>query len=300
MKTKVNEDGSIEKSITVVSRDSITNIDELDIPIDESWEIETEKDSSTSNYILTATKKFDSVSDLLDNFYANPNGIIIEVNLAKKGRWFYTYYEYEEIFEKINPFNALKVEDYLTEDEMEQLTSHEISESLSEKLGKYILDSAFEEFFLGIKKIVAGNDLDTLILEKNKSELKNCLEEEEIECINLKIESFYNSDNINNVNDQVTDLYSKLEKKVDVLIPEGSNFKHYIDMPGLIISTNAESIEGSVAGWTFNSENFTYIDYKMKVESRVTNIWMMILTGAIVLILLALLLVPRFRKKIKH
>ncbi len=47
------------------------------------------------------------------------------------------------------------------------------------------------------------------------------------------------------------------------------HFTVNVEMPGTIVKTNADKVEGNRATWTFNSERFRDADYEMKATSRV-------------------------------
>ncbi len=298
VKTIVNEDGSIEKIIKIESRDEIKNLNGLFFNIDSTWTIKHEKDSVTSSYTTIARRKFDSVSELIDK-YGSPYGVVIEVNLTRRFRWFYTYYEYEEIIEKTNPFNAIKVEEYLTAEEYKELEIGEISEALSDKLNNYLQASAFEELLNKLKKLFGTNNLDTTRLNISRDKLTGLFEvDDEPEWLYKNLESIYADEDISGMFEQITGIYNLMEKKAErIFLSVGSNFGYEIELPGLILETNAKSLTGSTGYWKFDTENFTYIDYRMHILSRKANVWAMITTGGAVVTFIALLLVPVFRRR---
>lgn len=299
IKTIVYEDGSIEKIIKVSSRDKITDYNSLFFRVDDSWEIEQEQDSSTSGYVLTAKRKFASVQELIEK-YGSPHGVVMEVNLARKFRWFYTYYEYEEIIERTNPFNAVKVEDYLSAAEYKELTSGgEISESLSDKLNEYLQASAYKELLDNLSALFERSGLDPKLLRESEGELIGLFEDDnELEFILDRLNNIYPPSEISKLEKEIGGIYNELEKKAERIFTNvGSEFSYNIELPGLILETNAQSIEGTSGYWKFDTENFTFVDYRMHIESRKANVWTMIATGGLVIGLIALLLVPSLRKR---
>ena len=75
------------------------------------------------------------------------------------------------------------------------------------------------------------------------------------------------------------------------------NYKNEVTIPGIILSTNAKTIEGNKAVWEFDENRFCYVDYKMVVKSRAVNVWAFIVSGVIVLAVIVLLIIPKFKKK---
>jgi hypothetical protein len=65
-------------------------------------------------------------------------------------------------------------------------------------------------------------------------------------------------------------------------------------MPGVIIATNASEVRGTTVVWRFTHEHLALMDYPMHVESRVINLWAIIVTALVVLCALA---VPAFLRR---
>jgi hypothetical protein len=74
-------------------------------------------------------------------------------------------------------------------------------------------------------------------------------------------------------------------------------FTNEIIMPGIVISTNAGTLEASKGTWKFSSDRFRCTDYTMTIESRTSNQWTVYATGGIVLIVIFLLLLPKLKRK---
>jgi hypothetical protein len=63
-----------------------------------------------------------------------------------------------------------------------------------------------------------------------------------------------------------------------------------VTLPGIILDTNAPEVKGNTATWKLGVDQLSLLDYEMRVESRTVNVWATILTGAVVLLLVALLI----------
>ncbi len=77
----------------------------------------------------------------------------------------------------------------------------------------------------------------------------------------------------------------------------GESFTHLAVMPGVIISSSSSTVQGNTVSWEFDSDLFNERDYTMTVESKKVNKGPVIVTGAVVLFLLAGLVAGMMRKK---
>jgi hypothetical protein len=299
VKTKVNEDGSIEKTVEVVSRNVIHDYYNLSIPLNESWTITQEKDSVDDVYRLVAKRKFDDVVELIDE-YGSPGGTVIEVNHAIRGRWFYTYHEYEEIIEAANPFTTLKVEDYLTTIEYEQLKSGVISEELEERLDTYLSHAMIDDFTESLKKKMNVSIMNEVLWDNLKAELIKCIDsDDEVDCFVSKINEYYDGIEEHKLIELVGAIVGKIENRAEKFMLIDGEYIFSFQLPGLILETNSEAIEGPTVSWKFSSDNFAYTDYRMFAESRVINLWNFIITGFSLLVLSALLIYASIAKRNK-
>ena len=299
VKTKVNEDGSIVKTIEIVSRNKINNLENLAIPIDASWTMEQIKDTSTDTYKLTAQKTFNDVSELIGQ-YGSPGGVVIEVNHSISDKWFYTYHEYEEIIESANPFTKLSVQDYLTEDEYNALASGTINETLDEKLEDYFSAAMMEEFIYLLKQKLNEYNVKLELIDLLKDDFVKCLEsDDEMICITKVLSEKYPQLDPAAILELTEKIGRHIEAETEKTFSLNGDYNYVFDMPGIILSTNASAVEGSSVSWKFSGENFTYIDYRMFAESRVANLTKMILSGVLGSLLILLLIIAIIYKRKK-
>ena len=93
------------------------------------------------------------------------------------------------------------------------------------------------------------------------------------------------------------DLYSigvEATKRMEVSDRAEGEYVNTVVMPGVIIATNASEVRGTTVVWRFTHEHLALMDYPMHVESRVINLWAIIVTGLVVLSALA---VPAFLRR---
>jgi hypothetical protein len=126
--TRVNRDGSIFRQYRVRGDSAKIFDGSLMIPsgsewkISHSWGPKNEKDtlSGEKQYVYEASRTFGSIDEVRDWLDTDTSIGTIKpiVGLKKKFRWFYTYYEYSEVYPMTFPFQKIPVDSFLTD--MEQ------------------------------------------------------------------------------------------------------------------------------------------------------------------------------------
>lgn len=297
----INEDGSIDRTVSVnTNKESVPGLS-FYVPFDSSWVI-TVNDSGrgSEGVIYTAKKHFDSVIDLI-NEYLEKGKIEVEINLSKKERWFYTYYEYEEIYKAYSPFKKLSLKEYLTEKEYVDYLAGSTSDTLSGKLEKFMMKNIVQDF---IEYLITKTDQlnDPMLTGEKILQKSNELTDSLIQIdgtpgeVLKHLEKIFDTKAVYKLEDDVKSKIKEYEQKFEFIQSAEGEYTHEIVMPGLILSTNANELEGSTARWTVNSERFLYADYPMVVESRVANVWAMWVTGVVVFVIILLLVVPKLRR----
>jgi len=125
--TTVNRDGSVIRKYTVKGDSAEIFDGSLMIPSGPEWKIKQgmdNRDDATSveksKYVYEASRTFGSIDKLRDWLDTDTSIGTIKpvVSLKKKFRWFYTYYEYSEVYPMTFPFQKIPVDSFLTD--MEQ------------------------------------------------------------------------------------------------------------------------------------------------------------------------------------
>ena len=68
------------------------------------------------------------------------------------------------------------------------------------------------------------------------------------------------------------------------------SYKNEVSMPGILLTSNSKKIEGNQVFWEGRSNR--YFDVVMSAESRMVNLWTMIVTSIVCLGLIIGLLLP--------
>jgi len=299
--TIIKPDGSCERIFVTKSKKGQGEFKNraVSINIDETWNTYEELIEPDS-VIGLASKLFDSVADMNEEL-KEISKFRIDVKLDKEFRWFYSHLTYTEIYYSMNPFNNILIEEFLSKEELEQLKRGEFGDSLKIRLEKYLLQNMYVEFFNSLESLVKEKGFDEInvsILRNKIDEFDKLVQEKEGSFPNnfMKYaEDLLKTKRIWELEKSITEIEEEIGNKYD-LIYEG-DYTNEVVVPGLIINTNANNIEGNKVTWTFNADRFTFLDYEMVVQSRVTNLWAMIVTGGVVVLLVILLITPKVRKR---
>ena len=143
-----------------------------------------------------------------------------------------------------------------------------------------ILVAGKEEFYQALIPATEETDDDELtpVILKIGKEIY------ETEAVELLIDS------IEEFNQDLLEYMAFDEKATD------ESYKYIIVMPGLIYDSNSSEIQWNSVTWEFSPSDFSYADYEMWVESRVTNrtaVWI----SVILLIFLVTLAVVLFLRR---
>jgi len=304
--TKVNSDGSCER-ILIVEGDSTEIINyAYPIPSDSTWNAE-----ETGSNEMTLSKSFKRVSDLNKHLASAPDSALkIEVALNKRFRWFYTYIRYQEVYKPFNKFSHIPLTDYLTEAEIDSFHLGEGDSEIEDKVESWYLDNMKEEVYEALFRSARAmnNPLLTIeLIQEKKTALFSAFDEEDFD-------SDTKSELVNSVLEACEKVYGtrtvwKLEKNLSELVQTTwekyyftmyvgtEDYENIVTMPGLILDTNSEEIDGNNVTWDIEWQNFLYKDYEMWAESRIVNKWAIVITGIILLIIIIGLLTAVIRRR---
>jgi len=302
--TKINRDGSCERTVFVESvKDTASPI-----PVykDKTWNVRVEGDSEK---VYVASKKFDDVNQM-NNEYRDPNEFGIDIKFEKKFRWFYTYFDYKETYKSYFPFKNISLDSFLTKEEYAQYEKGDTSKAFKKRLDEFLTRNIFEEFY---------EQLVDSVRSLNDSSLPvNAFLVKKVEFINWLTDPTKNLKGLD-ILDKIHDIRKYLEKNIGLKLNDnlerqmdgishsigqkfqsmmdGGKYINEISMPGIILNTNANTVEGNIVSWKFDQDKFCYTDCTMTVESRIANTWATYATGGVLIVLVALLILPRLRRK---
>jgi hypothetical protein len=322
VRTTISPDGSIERviSLKLPSRELPKNV--FPAPADSTWSVEwKEIREKEDKFEYIATKKFQNPDDFRREYAAprDTGAIGLRVSVEKKFEWFFTYIEYTEAYTYRNPFGYVPISDYLTRQEIERFQRGEENDTLKQQVKRWNDREEFEEVYRSlVAEAVRRNDPDlpaSLLMEKKEEcfaqiealdSTKSGVDENAADSSQQKIDipqyaiahfaRVLGTPAILKYLPVARQAVAVMEQKESKIIhPDGWNYS--VQMPGLILETNSNEVEGNAASWKFGLDQVKVGEYVMHASSRVTNIWTFVVTGfpALLVILGALRL--SFRRK---
>jgi len=315
--TKVNEDGSLNKSIVLEktsgdhARDNILGVNEA-----HGWKVAIEKlpDSTQSKeeneFRIQFEKEFKSVDDV-NKELDNPIDTLFHVHstFEKRFRWFYTYLYYSETIRPINRFKLESPDDYFNQEDnafIDRLPGEGKSitkadsvflNSLNEKIGTTFVNMAiFREQYDILTKAIQQSGLDkkwvdTLNLEYIYNHIEDMKTDPQF------AEKMADSLKIPLQKPKSSQLFAELSKDFNSRLAfmnfaNNGKYLNIIEMPWEVVQSNADSVSGETLYWRPLVTKFAYRDYTMFAECRKLNWWAVFSSGAI-LALTAILFVVK-------
>ncbi|MBA4407099.1 hypothetical protein C0389_07490 [bacterium] len=297
--TKINSDGSCERIIIAKVDSSRIFNGGFFIPHDKSWDLQHKTLGKDTQKVFIVHKNFDDVNKINDE-YKGKNKVGIEIQFEKKFRWFFSYLTYKETYKSFNRFNRIPVRSYLTKEEYKLFEAGDTSKTLKKKIDHYVEENILEEFYLQLIESVR-KEKDSVwldLLSARKEVLLDSLKggSGKTESIMRTLQNVLGVERVAMHKQNIELIMQNINSKLESMSGIDGDYTNEVIMPGIILNTNAATLEGNKATWKFNQDKFCILDYVMVVESRVSNIWTIYVTGGIIVIIIGLLILPRFRK----
>jgi hypothetical protein len=251
------------------------------------------------------------VSELNAELAGTPDSTIkIEVKLHKRFRWFYTFLRYEETYKPYSPFSLIPLSDSLTEEEITAFHLGEENSDLEDKVEAWMQANVIEEIYAAVIESLKETNHPSLsidVMSTNKDLFYSTLIEDELDLDSLDelvkyilelCEGYYGSKTVWVLEEQFLPKAKVVWDKLNFLEDLWTDhYENYVTMPGLILDTNSEEIDGNTVSWELVHQYFLVKDYTMWVESRVVNRWALVVTGIIVSVAFILLIVALLRSR---
>jgi hypothetical protein len=310
--TTVHPDGSFLRIVEVSQSDS-TSVPEsaFRIPKDSTWTVEIKRVHKDSNvFIYRAEKYFKTLHDI--NAYFNcetdtVKKINSQIYFDKRFRWFFTYFDYREVYPAYNPFKLVPIKSLLTEEEFNDYQAKGDSSIYKEKFEQWTMRAIFEEFY---QVLIAGADrlknpqLTRTLIEAKKEELFSSLmkaidqKDSQLKDLLKVCEGILKTSAVWQLEPDLNKCQKSIQKKLEFwsAVDEDS-YTNKVIMPGLLMDTNAAKMEGNQVIWEIEHGQFFNSDLEMKAVSRITNQWTIYVTIGLCVIILGALAVTMMRKQ---
>jgi hypothetical protein len=303
IKTKINPDGSCERIVIVKEAKKLSDVKDVafPVPIDTSWTIRFEKLAGDTQSSFIAQKTFSDVNQL-NNEYMKEGKVRLEIKFEKRFRWFFTYFTYQETYKWFFPFQHISLSSFLTPEEYASYKKDDTSKALQKRLEEFKFENIFEEFFSQLVDSIQNLHDPALppsaFIEKKEALRKNMMESGKPPDIAKMLETVMGMKLSKERKRYIESLSDALEKSITKRLPDDASgdYTNEVTMPGIILSTNARTVEGNTVQWKFDGEAFTLEDYTMSVESRVANPWATYVTAGGVVVIVVVLVITRLRR----
>lgn len=226
-----------------------------------------------------------------------------EENVVRRFRWFYTYYDYSAIFKGLNPRLPLPLEGYLDENRRELFfrggtvppgwngiemylvlddVNHRFAEWYSDAV--YIVMCDIFEPYCTAGQNAFMDAFRKEFMERTGCEMMFAVNPEEFA---LKMDELApemgfgdiydeNKDSIEAVYDEESAIFDYFE----------SSFVYVLDMPGKYTGGNAGDFQDGMPKWKVDAYRLMYGDLILEATFRKVNVWVFILTFALLALFL--------------
>jgi hypothetical protein len=318
--TTVNADGSCDRVVIVSSDASGIPSTRFPIMYDASWDTGrvTMRDSASKTG-FRMSKHFVSGEDLAAAYAAasEPENIQVAVTVTKSFRWFYTYHHYRESYRMPTADTLIPPEQVMTEEQIRQFTEGEKSDTLKTKFEEWRMRNLFEAL---MQPIIDGavrrqdSAMASLLRGRVKEEIFHQLLEADrrksADSSKSKKKEESPEDSLLNAIVRATGKHSTTALKDDItrgfkVIEEqlkngpslSDAFKSSVIMPGVLLDTNAPTVQATHCSWKLDGEQMVMRPFVMSAASRTVNLWAFIVAGVVAAGLLGLLFRPVFLRK---
>jgi hypothetical protein len=305
--TTVHPDGSLDKVISCIQKDTTRNLWGLDAG--QGWRkyIEAAKDSAGNprkdTWVVRCERSFAS-ADEANAALATDNDTLLRVtsHFERNFRWFYTYLRYSETIHALNnltlpPTDYLTPEDYAFIDRLpaEGQPISKADQFFLDRLQSRIYDdygmrAYFEEYYGLLSGLLSSHGieqrwLDTLARHKEHlfqlAQRKDADDDfafmfDALDSLGLPI-------NREIIWPQYQQAMKQFESKVNFIsTASDGTYHHRIRLPWSLVETNADSVAGQDLFWSPPAIKFLLRDYTMYGESRKLNGWAVVLSIGLV------------------
>lgn len=310
--TVIRPDGSCERSVAVIrdSDDSTKAMADLSaFAPGGGWTVkrtvrggEGQAVQGEKKYEFRASRAFRRVRDLDAALAVDTTGgprLFTRVKLDRKFRWFHTLYDYRETYFVRSFLADVPVSDFMTREELDLYYQKNDTLDLKQKTDAWFME-AYTRFVVNrlvrISETSPVPGLEPGRIRAESDSIKGFLTRnmesaaEDSTALTRMLQSRFPGLTFDGWRAPLDSLRNEIQATWEAYSETGSDsFTAAVRVPGLIMDTNATSVEGSRAEWKFEGERFQMESYEMRVVSRVLNRWALWVTGLLVLAALAAL-----------
>jgi|GEM_PF-2369786 len=306
--TKINSNGTVERTvicnITADKANKHPYVPETFL-MDSVWSIKPSRDTVKKNDVIKADIKFSTFDEAVQELKKPRRNFdsVIDINIEKHFKFFFTYYTYKETYKPFNLFKKTPIDKYFTKEEIAKLKEGSDSVWVKSKLDEYFYYNVIDTFLdIAGQKFRSEHQINFsnyLTFEKKKNIIAEWLyviNKDKDNRLTIELIKKY----FDKVIAQKLTKFLKNDKVLEKIFNSMSRFdgkyENAVVMPGIITASNSKSIEGNKAIWKFDQKDFKFFEHEMSAESRVVNTWVIAVSAIVIILLIAGLMLPKLRK----
>jgi len=270
-------------------------------------------DSGEFSWFATAVREYSSVEEMARSFRFDDsdwNSVKPVMDFNKKFRWFYTYYEYIESYPSANPFKAVPISEYMTDDQVAALYGEDRElyrgkngfeirtelDELNEKADKWLEHNLYEEIYqlyidnydrfdnAPVDKHAFAMEKDTIYKYYVSTDSMDFDDIDELLNHHFRTNAYTADDDFDEMMTQKFGM---------ILTLSNVELNYKLSMPGKVIETTAPFVNKDTLTWRVEDDRFFFNNYTLQALSRKPNYWAFAVTGVVVALALLGFLVKR-------
>jgi len=297
--TRVRTDGSVERTVEIRGDSAEIARGLRMMAIDSTWTV-ARFDSAGKTVRVSATKEVVRASELSRRAGGDGSGCLrSDVTLEEHFRWFTTGYTFREIQRAWNPFDTIPLSRYFSEQEITLIKKHllrkepyaSVEDSLAvnrmdergeEWLSRNLFEGFFGEFIRGVAVLNDPAHTVAAVEAQKESLYKRVVPKAplaESKALVPACEEMFGAGFTRRVMEANASGFERQRVREEFYEDASSgSYASNVEMPGVIIETNAPEVEGNRVTWKDYRDKAMIDDYEMLVQSRVVNWWAVVVT----------------------
>ena len=319
MTTQVNRDGSLLRRETV-SGDSAEVVTYGFIsPVDSSWKV-TLENVNEKTFERKAAKLFAGPEELSaatrDTAWST---LPVRAQVERRFIWFYTEITYRERYLKWNPFGLVPLAEYVSEADLarsmrfaspgwtptreDSLAQERVGQKWSEWMYRDMFEAFYAEFIKGVK-LQNDPSLTPATVAAHKEEIFRQCEKwwassVSMDTIGVVIQSILKNPKSGGAITANAIGFAMHSKKLALVGKIIGKLKQVsIEMPGVLVDSNAPKVEKNRGSWKGVADMSYSADYELWMTSRVVNWWVVFLTALAIIGGISLIFVGPARRAV--
>jgi hypothetical protein len=298
--TQVNRDGSLLRS-EMVSGDSAEVLSYGFIsPVDSTWTV-TLQSPTEGSFKRKAAKLFVTADEMSaatrDTAW---NTLPVRARLERRFLWFYTEVTYRERYLKWNPFGRVPLAEYVSAADFarstnfapagriptrdDSLAREKVGQKWTEWMYRDMFEAYYAEFVRGVRTL---NDpsLTPAIVAAHREEIYRKCEKwwastGAMDTVGVVIKSIFKNPRTTAAIQSNARGFALHNARLSLVARIMGKLKEVnIEMPGVLIDSNAPKVDKNRGSWTGVSDMSYAADYELWMTSRVVNWWVVLLTA---------------------